>query len=149
MPGEPDQAVVNAAARVCLDLAGDASRRRDLLIVDQRGPDAVALLWVDGDETTYCLAARAADATVQVHALGGSTSRTGQLTPTDVACESPTVVAGTVPAGTGSSSSRRAEASRSARASLMGVFLAWWPGREDPVALRTETSIADLAQRWC
>jgi len=149
MPGEPDQAVVNAAARVCLDLAGDASRRRDLLIVDQRGPDAVALLWVDGDETTYCLAARAADATVQVHALGGSTSRTGQLTPTDVACESPTVVAGTVPAGTGSLIVETRGGLAVSASVADGRFLAWWPGREDPVALRTETSIADLAQRWC
>jgi hypothetical protein len=148
-PREPDQELVNDAARACLDLAGDGSGSRWLLIVDQRGPDAAALLWNDGDETTYCLVSRAADGTVQVDVLGGSTSRTGQLTTTDVACESPTVVAGTVPDGT-DSLVVETRAGLSVTATVAGGrFLAWWPGRDDPVALRTGTSIADLAQRWC
>lgn len=146
-PGPPDQELVDDATRACLDLAGDGHRR--LLIVDQRGPDAAALLWTDGAETTYCLAARAADDSVLVHALGGSTSRTGQLTITDVACDTPTVVAGTVPAGT-ESLVVETRAGLAVTASVAGRrFLAWWPGRDDPVALHNGSSIVELAQRWC
>jgi hypothetical protein len=148
-PGDPDQELLDGATPACLDLAGDASGNRQLLIVDQRGPRAAALLWTDGDEAIYCLVARAADGSVRVHALGGSTSQTGQLATTDVTCEAPTLVTGTVPAGT-DSLVVETRAGLAVTASVAGGrFLAWWPGRDDPVALRTETSIADLAQRWC
>lgn len=147
-PTGADQALVEDAIRACLDMAGDTALGGSEPIVDQRG-SAAALLWADRDETVHCLVSRRDDGGIGIHALGGSMSAAGQLTVTDVACGSPTVVVGSAPAGT-QRLVIETHAGREVTASLRDErFIAWWPGRDDPVALLTETSIADLAARWC
>jgi hypothetical protein len=148
VPTTADQGLADAAEPMCVSEAGANHLRDDLVIRDQRGPDAAAYLWADGREAMYCLVTRDVDGNVDMHLLGGSESRTGQLTTTDVTCGSPTLVAGTVPAGTEQLVIETRGGLEVTASVADGRFLAWWPGRDDPVALRTDTTIADLVGGW-
>src|SRR5689334_22368559 len=55
VPTTADQGLADAAEPMCVSEAGANHLRDDLVIRDQRGPDAAAYLWADGREAMYCL----------------------------------------------------------------------------------------------
>jgi hypothetical protein len=149
-PSELDQGLLNLAGSECRTLGGDTAPR-ERVVTDQRGPDAVAILWADADQTMFCLAARTYGS-VHSHILGGfmtDAGAVGQLTTVDGECGNPTLVTGFVPAGTDSLVIETASGREVTASVAGGRFLAWWPGPDRPVALRTEHSIADLVDGVC
>lgn len=149
-PTEPDQGLLNLAGAQCRSIGGDPAPQ-DRLIADQRGPDAVAILWADDDETMYCLAARTYGS-VHGHILGGfmtDAGAGGELSVADGECGTATLVTGFVPDGT-ESLVIETESGREVSASVAdGRYLAWWPGPDAPVTLRTEDSTVAVGLGPC
>jgi len=136
VPMAVDPALVAEAVLLCLG-PRDGSLSDSLALVDQRTADMAAFIWVKGQHEAACLLVRdaagaRAEDTWSSQASGPAPSR---LRLTDTDCGPPTVVSGTVAPGTTALVITTA-AGRHIDASVgHGRFLAWWPGRDDPVRL--------------
>lgn len=136
VPMAVDPTLVAEATRLCLG-PRDRGLSGSLAVVDQRTPDVAAFIWAKGQHEAACLLVRdaagaRADDTWTSWAADPAPSR---LLLTDTNCGPPTMVSGTVAPGTTALAITTA-AGRHIHGSVgHGRFLAWWPGRDDPVRL--------------
>jgi hypothetical protein len=139
------------AERLCWEATGDGLEPITV-IQDQRGPDVAAFLFVGANDSVTCVVFRGPDRLFRAQGLTyvGSLLPSGvEVAVSGIDCGPPTTLEGTVPEGTETLTVVTQVGLRVTASVADGRFLAWWPGRDNPVALISEVGSIELTERVC
>ncbi len=149
-PTTPDPAFLAAAGPACEDnLTGNDVQqllRTGALLQDQRGPDGAAFLWT-GESTAYCFIGRTPDGTLQSpYGAWREVVLDGPLALEGIEPGPPGMVTGAVDPAAAAVEVETASGLKLRATIGGGRFVAWWPGTDRLVAVRSLATDGTMLQ---
>jgi hypothetical protein len=155
-PIAPDFRLIAPAYKLCIEehllLNGTtgATGRSQLVVQDQRGPDAALFIWISATDEAACMVMRRPDGSFSEHALaGGSREPPGNRLMLSFydGDEPPQVITGQT--GRGRHVLVDLDDGTSLQATTgAGRFGAWWPSASKPVRLRSFDDAGTLVEMY-